>query len=335
MSHAAVRTLAVHAGYRCHHAGACCSSNWPIPIEPDQRLRVQSALASGALRPVVGDARTAIEAVPDELGDAPALLARVNAQCVFFEADAEVGVGRCRIHTSLGHDALPLACRQFPRVSLLDPRGASVTLSHYCPTAAGLLEAETSPSPAISIDPAAFPSNGEYVGLDVRKAWPPLLRPGVLMDWDSWWLCEELAVKLLLSDLDRDSRIALSDLRRAIGELQRWTPDDEPLGDRVRAAFDAAKTDSISAEPANPALVNAVYASIPPDLRPERFADTIATKPRAAHRFLAAHAFANWKIHEADGLPAWLVAIETARAFLTAGAGVRHADLVLRHLTQS
>jgi hypothetical protein len=50
-------------------------------------------------------------------------------------------------------------------------------------------------------------------------------------------------------------------------------------------------------------------------------------------RFLAAHAFANWAIHLGSGLESWLVSIETANAFLQAGAGVRHADLVLRHLT--
>ena len=52
-----------------------------------------------------------------------------------------------------------------------------------------------------------------------------------------------------------------------------------------------------------------------------------------SRRFLSAHAFANWAIHLGSGLESWLLSIETANAFLQAGAGVRHADLVLRHLT--
>lgn len=91
---------------------------------------------------------------------------------------------------ALGHDALPLACRQFPRVTVLDPRGASVTLSHYCPTAAGLLK-DDGPV-AIEINGATFPPGGEYVGLDAQDALPPLLCRDVLMDWESWWASKPL-----------------------------------------------------------------------------------------------------------------------------------------------
>ena len=92
-------------------------------------------MASGALRSIAADRAPFIERAADEPAETPTLLATAHGRCVFHDP-----AGRCAIHSALGHDALPLACRQFPRVSVTDPRGVSVTLSHYCPTAAALLD---------------------------------------------------------------------------------------------------------------------------------------------------------------------------------------------------
>ena len=37
----------------------------------------------------------------------------------------------------------------------------------------------------VVVNPPAFPGDAEYDGLDARDAFPPFLRPGVLMDWDT------------------------------------------------------------------------------------------------------------------------------------------------------
>src|SRR4051794_29381476 len=114
-----VRSLSFHATYRCRHAGACCTSNWPIPVEADRLVRLHAAVASGRLRPA--NSRPAAQqpddrwfvvspAAPEET---PAILATTNHRCVFFD---ESDGGGCLVHRALGHDALPLACRQFPRV---------------------------------------------------------------------------------------------------------------------------------------------------------------------------------------------------------------------------
>ena len=97
-------------------------------------------------------------------------------RCAFHDGDAH----RCEIHRVLGHDALPLSCRQFPRVVVLTPAGVSVGLSHYCPTAAGLLFSEGAPV-AIVEDAPAFPRDAEYEGLDARASLGPLLRPDALL----------------------------------------------------------------------------------------------------------------------------------------------------------
>jgi hypothetical protein len=217
--------------------------------------------------------------------------------------------GRCAVHTSLGHDELPLACRQFPRVTVVDPRGASVTLSHDCPTAAALLDSDPDVPATILTDAPRFPPDGEYVGLDARGALPPLLRRDVLMDWESWWLCEARSVDLLANaDAPIDTRIAR--LRAIVADIAAWSVSDGPLRERVEDAF--AQSRSV------------------PSAGTDRFATGVSDL--LAGRFLAAHAFASWAIHlPGDGLRSWMQAIDRAAALLAHGVSVGRIDLTLRH----
>jgi hypothetical protein len=112
---------------------------------------------------------------------------------VFLEADR-----RCAVHRQLGSESLPSACRDFPRVATLTPLGVSIALSHYCPTAAALLFALV--PVRILDDPPGFPASWPYEGLDAREAPPPLLRPGVLMDWPSLERWERFAVSVLADE---------------------------------------------------------------------------------------------------------------------------------------
>jgi Fe-S-cluster containining protein len=318
-----VRVLSLHAAYRCGHTGACCTSNWPIPIEPDRLTAVRAAMAAGRLR-TVGGGEAFIPARPSDTE--PALLETRAHACVFFDADAG---RRCRIHAALGHAALPLACRQFPRVSLLDPRGASVTLSHYCPTARAMLDRER---PIAIVSDAAFPESGEYVGLDARESLPPLLRPGVLMDWEAWWEWERLAIDRIdraTGDLDE----LLADLRAVVEVVRRWTPGEDSLIARVRKAFGGAAHHGAASAPADRSdLMHAVMAAIPEDLRPATLPQGERPSAAALRGFVAAHAFANWTAYVGQGLHSWMRSLEAAVALIDAGCGIRDADLLLRHL---
>lgn len=109
------------------------------------------------------------------------LVGRHGARCVFHDDEQ---AGGCRIQRALGHEALPLACRQFPRIVVRHPGGVSITLSHYCPSARALLDAPAAPV-SIATNPHAFPAHGEYVGLDAADDLPPLLRPDCAFDWDA------------------------------------------------------------------------------------------------------------------------------------------------------
>jgi Fe-S-cluster containining protein len=319
-----VRVLSFHSEYRCRNSGACCTASWPIPVEVDQLARLQAELATGALTPAI---RTTAPLTihPDAPVETPALVAVHDGRCVFHDPS-----GSCEIHKLLGHAALPLACRQFPRVCVTDPRGVSVTLSHYCPTAAGLIESEPiDAGAAIRTNAKGFPPHGEYVGLDATHALPPLLRSGMLMDWESWWEIERLSVEVLLSQ-GRDAADALALLRDVVAKISGWSPGPLKLIDHVHRAFGGPtpRTGPGAAE-----LIARAQQSVPEDLRSQvQWKTTETVDDLATRRFLAAHAFANWAIHLGRGLESWLLSVETAHAFLHAGAGVRHADLVLRHL---
>jgi hypothetical protein len=254
---------------------------------------------------------------------APVLLATTGeGRCVFHDRDAH----RCRIQNALGHDALPLACRQFPRVTVRDPRGVSVTLSHYCPTAASLLLSE-GPVTIVTGAPA-FPSGGEYIGLDAESALPPRLRPDLLMDWDSWWEWERLSVERLGAAARADD--ALARLSVAVAHISRWHPVDGPLIERVREAHRAAD-ERTATRPDGRDVVEDVLAAIPEEHRPRALPAPARVSGLELSRFVAAHAFANWTAHYGTGLRAWLRSLEAACA-LASRFGVRQADLWLRHL---
>jgi hypothetical protein len=269
---------------------------------------MRAALANGALRPAVVPADGALFTTPsDAPADAPALLGVTGHRCVFFD---ETNGRRCRVQDALGHDALPLACRQFPRVTVRDPRGVSVALSAYCPTVARAL---SSTDPVTIVEsPPAFPDDGEYEGLDARTPLPPLLRPDRLMDWESWWTFEASSVDVLAHS-GGSAGEAVARLRVAVEHTRAWAPPDGPLLARVGAAFAHAGATTWAspwmAERADGAPADGV-----------------------ARRFLASHAFANWTIHLGKGLRTWLRSIEAAHALLASGVSVREADLRLRHL---
>ena len=128
-------------------------------------------------------------------GPHAALLHDAGGACVFFDPGSRL----CAVHRDAGEEALPSACRQFPRVTTLTPLGVSVTLSHYCPTAAGMLFRDDVPLAVVEAPPA-FPAAWPWEGLDAREALPPLLRPGVLMDWPSLERWERFCVSTLAEE---------------------------------------------------------------------------------------------------------------------------------------
>src|SRR5262249_16253985 len=131
--------------------------------------------------------------------------------------------------------SLPVSCRMFPRSVLMDARGTFVSLSHYCPTAAAMLFAPGRPVTIVDA-PQSLTDVGPLDGLDARSAWPPLLRPGVLMDLPSSDAWENLGVELLTHEAVAPDA-SLTALERACARIATWTPRDGSLVTRVRDAF--------------------------------------------------------------------------------------------------
>jgi hypothetical protein len=197
---------------------------------------------------------------------------RADRSCAFLEEEG--GRHTCEIHRTGGHDILPLACRMFPRLILHDSRGTFISLSHFCPTAAGLLF-EPGPPVAIVDAPASLAGPGQLDGLNARDVWPPLLRPGVMMDLESFGTWERLAVEVLTRE-GIAPRVSLDTLDAATRRVERWSPgaQAEPLLHAVRDAFGLLS---------------------PPTA-------VLADHDGAVKRWLAARLFGTWIAYQGDGL---------------------------------
>lgn len=195
-----------------------------------------------------------------------------RGRCTFLERDAR-GIHACEIHRVGGHAALPLTCRMFPRIVLHDLRGTFISLSHFCPTAVATLF-DDGPAVAIVDAPAALEGSDALDGLNARDVWPPLLRPGLMMDLESFAAWERLAVELLTRD-GIASRESLAHLQHVTSTIAAWSPGSElPLEHVVRDAFarSAPKTAAL------------------------------APFDAAVKRWLAARLFGTWIAYQGNGL---------------------------------
>ncbi|HET7619839.1 MAG TPA: YkgJ family cysteine cluster protein [Vicinamibacterales bacterium] len=312
--------LSIHADYRCRHAGACCRTPWEVPVEADVYRR---------LRDVDGGGRFVATGNMVHVGrDA-------DGVCLFLDRAAH----RCAIHRDHGPGLLPVACRMFPRVFLHDARGGFISLSHYCPTAAALLF-EDGP---VAIVPASstLVDVGELDGLDARQAWPPLLRPDVLMDLDAYGRWEQLVIGLLGSAAD--PRRALDQVDAATQRITQWSPGETPLVDAVIRAF--AQGDEAASTVDDDALVRLVRrAASDPSGR-----KALTHMPGAIGRWLAARAFACWIAYQGRGLRTIVLYLRACLAVLAAELAqnggrvdrasaieaIRRADLLLLHQADS
>lgn len=354
-----VVALALHADYACGRSGVCCSSGWPIPVEAERLPGLLEAVGDGRLdlarTPGHGLPAAALLPVEPPLpeGAAARLGHDAGGRCLFLETR---GRGLCSVHRQLGPTALPAACRQFPRLAVLEEDRVAVSLSHYCPTAARLLLADR---PATRVrNPAALSARSGWEGLDARATGSRQLRPGVLLDRaarDEW---ERRGLETLTAGTDPDA--AAGRLAAAAEGARRWRAGESPLARSVEGAFEveAAPAPTWGARLAS---AERVRRAAPPEWRPpggwpsesafeERVRPTWRRQARLVGRYLAARFFASWSLYQGGGLrahAAWVrvaldtLAVEAARRAGGAGgafaapdlvAAVREADRRLLHL---
>lgn len=166
-----------------------------------------------------------------------------DGACVFYEHDSHL----CALHRLGGAGALPAACRHFPRVFLHDGRGMSLSLSHFCPTAAGLL-LDGGPLEVVDATPPLM-LDGDVEAFDAVDALPPLLRPGLLMDLEAFDAWERAAVQTLgRDDLTCDASLAIIDA--ATEQIRPWKPGATLLVALVAESFHAAAERHTARKPA-------------------------------------------------------------------------------------
>ncbi len=337
MSFVRVHVLRLHAGYRCRHAGVCCTEDWVIPVEAPIYRGLAQALESSALRPEHADARY-FEPAHGLEADEPVVTGRVGRDCAFFEP----GRGRlCAIHRQLGHDHLPSACQHFPRVVTLDPRGVFVSLSHVCPTAGRLLrEPLAAPFDVLHDGPVVTPGLA-WAGLDAREALPPQVSRDVLWDWDALTVWER-GILGLLEGLG--AQRALSAIAQAARQLEHWRPggaitlamatESALHRARLETAVHRLDVDALDALARQAAANGLAIHAAPPD---RAAADRQFVAPSLAHldplivRYLAARTVANAVGYHAASARVWAASLDTAYAVLRTEAA-RQAALADRVL---
>jgi hypothetical protein len=347
--------LDLHARYHCRHSGACCES-WSVPAEP----AIVGIVRARAIRRQGVDGPLFVRSA-DPRDDRLWTVARdTRGECVFYDRAAG---GLCIIHRDIGENALPSACRHFPRKVLHDTRGSLISLSHFCPTAAAmLLEGGT-----LSIVDAHAPLRleMEMEGLDARKAWPPLLQPGRLCDPDGYATWERAGLATL-ARTDCRYTTCLADVAAATERIRRWTPGGRSLSDCVLTAF-ADRSIGTGTAWSQPHAIQRVarltagsagddLASIPhfeEQWNQRVGATAIDWFDLGMKNYLAARLFGNWIAYQGQGLRSiveWLrTCAAVVRHFLLQrliGSGlpldrsafiesVRSADLLLLHVLDS
>ncbi|NJK88576.1 MAG: hypothetical protein HC923_03695 [Myxococcales bacterium] len=221
-----VRCLTLHADYVCGRSGVCCSTEWRISVGPEDMVRVEGALQDGRL-PEAELRGKALDEIfrPDVRHPGLRIVDVSSGGCHFH------GGSSCRIHDTAGEAALPDVCRIFPRLAVQHPRGTSVTLSHFCPTAAELLFREDKSDKdllAVQRPGRSFSGKRELRGLDAREHLPPLLSPNRPMSWTAFEKWQSMAL-MHVASATRGPEAALSSLCDHTEELRRAASIDDAL----------------------------------------------------------------------------------------------------------
>jgi Fe-S-cluster containining protein len=337
-----IRCLSFHSEYRCQNSGVCCASGWQIAVEAQVEASLRLALA-GARAPLPNGPE-GFQVMIDPPPGCRSSLRDVGGTC-WFRDESERS---CAIHREFGEQSLPSACRQFPRVCVLEPDAVSISLSHYCPTAAGLLFG-TDADFKIVTQPKAFPAAWPFEGLDARHSYPPFLRPGVSLGFDGLRTFEERTVRTLSTlPLWR----ALSVIDSAVGGLRAWNADAGPLPALISGTFDrAAEESEIVAPGTDPrpilqaALAEGTVAMRLPNPRPTPMS-LPPVADLALRKYVASRLIGAWVMFQADDIRTVLnylrLCVDTVLLFANAAEdrafpaerwkeAIRNSDLWLLH----
>jgi Fe-S-cluster containining protein len=123
--------------YACNQQGCCCGG-WRIHFQPHDLVRLAKTLPANERPHLVEDME-----INEELGDdgrpvvSSAFLTDAEGRCRFLASDGR----RCGVHASVGIEALPDICVDFPVVACETPAGADLFYDPVCPSVLDALAA--------------------------------------------------------------------------------------------------------------------------------------------------------------------------------------------------
>ena len=316
-----VRCLSFHSDYACANTGVCCSSGWDIAVEVSAERSLKRRLSADSRR--FPNGTDGFEPMADPPPGCQSVLRRsaVTGAC-WFRDEAD---GRCAVHREFGEVSLPSACRQFPRVCVLEPDCVALSLTHYCPTAAALL---FRPGAGFRVDesPKSFPPAWPYEGLDARSAYSPFLRPGVLLGYDG---LRALESEVLMALSAPDIFGAIQRVRWVVNAAHAWTPSAGGLVELIRHSRAGEVVPFVPRDPR--AVLNAslprgtrIDAALPEwDGRVGQIGETVDL---ALRRYIAARFFGSWITFLADDLMTTAAYLDLCLNTVLLFAGARSAD---------
>jgi hypothetical protein len=223
-------------------------------------------------------------------------------------------------------------------VAVRDSRGTSITLSHFCPTAAASLFREDVPVTIVE-SPSGFPP-AAYEGLVVTgDDLPPLLSPRMLMDPQAYAAWERHMVAVCADDR-RTPESVVATLYDHAARVSAWTPNGaSPLAEVIASlppgSADAPVPDTVAS---SLILHRQAIAAVPDDLKPARDEAGLGDAYRVhvlpawggfrapLNRYLAAKAFASWTAYQGRGIRTIVRGLDAALAVVRVEAARQCRD---------
>jgi Fe-S-cluster containining protein len=183
--------------YTCHHSGACCSTFPNIEVDATtiaswEKADLQQVRGNGCTVNSVEDAL-----VQSKDNNSKSLRMRSDCSCVFLTSEK-----KCAIHSGLGPQLKPQACRDFPFRFRSTPGGIYVGLSFVCPSV------RANRGTALNDQRAQLTSMFTTTSAKAEISGPVLLNDHIELNWSQYLMIESALNDILdRSDLPLETRL--------------------------------------------------------------------------------------------------------------------------------
>lgn len=108
--------------YDCNLCGKCCKT-WMVTVDVESCRRLKKTWFYRKLKKKY----PGLEIIKNDSVSKSRIIGKIDNECIMLEDDL------CQIHGNLGSSMKPLACRMFPFIFGVTPRGYYMGVSYHCP----------------------------------------------------------------------------------------------------------------------------------------------------------------------------------------------------------